>query len=110
MWAADFPAGAAAELAPGVAGFEPLAGEGITFVTELRGLEGVLNVVRDRRKPEGRFTLAPDAHAWYPLGDGRFTYVLQVDRDGERGLIGDNDRARAAGWAAGPTRSPTPPP
>jgi hypothetical protein len=95
LWAADFPAGAAAELAPGVAGFEPLAGEGITFVTELRGLEGVLNVVRDRRKPEGRFTLAPDAHAWYPLGDGRFTYVLQVDDAGERGLIGDNDTGKS---------------
>jgi hypothetical protein len=97
LWAADFPAGArAAQLAAGVSGFEPLSGQGITFITELRGLEGLLNVVRDRLQPQARYPLAPDAHAWYPLGDGHFTYVLQVDGNGvERGLIGDNQQGTA---------------
>jgi hypothetical protein len=97
LWSADFPSGArATQLAAGVSAFEPLSGQGITFITDQRGLEGLLNVVRDRLQPQGRYPLAPDAHAWYPLGDARFTYVLQVARSGaERGLIGDNQQGTA---------------
>jgi hypothetical protein len=104
LWAADFPSGArATQLAAGVSAFEPLAGQGITFITDLRGLEGLLNVVRDRLQPQARYPLAPDAHAWYPLGDGRFTYVLQVDDSGaERGLIGDNQQGTACRLGSSP--------
>jgi hypothetical protein len=65
---------------------------GVAFLTELRGLEGTLNILRDRRRPDSAAMLARGAHFWYPSADGRFTYVLQVDRDGERGIIGDNER------------------
>ena len=103
LWAADFPGGGSpVEIAAGVSGFEVLGGGGVVYLTDLRGLEGVLNVLPDPRRPETRMRLAPDAHAWYPLGHGRFTYVLQSNAQGERGLIGDNQNGTTCTLASGP--------
>jgi hypothetical protein len=103
LWAAEFPSGGSpVEIAARVSGFEALAAGGVAFLTDVRGLEGMLNVLPDPRRPETRVQLAPDAHAWYPLGDGRFTYVLQSNSQGERGLIGDNQRGSTCTLASGP--------
>lgn len=101
LWAADFPSGEnATMIAAGVSDFAALGAGGTLFLTDVRGLEGLLNIVPDRRRPEGRMPLAPDAHAWYPLADDRFTYILQSDRNGERGLLADNQRVATCSLAS----------
>ncbi len=89
LWSADFPSGGnVTMLTDGVFDFEVLGGSrGVAFRTDLKGFEGILHRIRDRARTQ----VAIDAHAWYPSEDGRFTYILQVDRRAERGLIADND-------------------
>jgi hypothetical protein len=98
LWGAAFPSGeGAAAVAPGVFGYEAIGPSGISYLTDLVGNEGTLHSVPDRRKPDTRFVIAADAHAWYPLGDGRYSYILQSDRNGDHGLIADNTTGTTAG-------------
>jgi hypothetical protein len=96
LWAADFPSGEAVmEIAKGVHDYSLLGratgkDEGLLFVTEMRGLEGVLQVMRDRKQPRDTKVLSRDAHFWYPSPDGKFTYILEVTRREEHGSIADN--------------------
>jgi hypothetical protein len=99
LWSADFPTGDnLTMLSNGVFDFEvlrrPGGDGGVAFRTDLKGYEGVLYLIRDRAHPEARTKVAADAHAWYPSQDGRFTYILQVDRLAERGLVMDNDSGK----------------
>lgn len=110
LWAADFPGGeGAAELARGVFSFSLLgrsqrADGGVLFVTEMRGLEGVLRLLPDRRRPAESREISRDAHFWYASPDGRFTYVLEVTRREERGVIVDNQRGSVCRLGSGPDR------
>jgi hypothetical protein len=91
LWSADFPSGDnVVELARGVFDFQVIGDEGVAFRTEIRGAEGVLHVVPDRRVPGQRFVLSADAHAWYPLAASRFAYILRSRQGEERGFVGDS--------------------
>jgi hypothetical protein len=98
LWSAAFPSGAdAQELSPGVFDFQTVGDEGVAFRTDVRGFEGVLQVVPDRRDPARRFALSPDVHAWYPLASGRLTYILRARPGEERGFVGDVERGSICG-------------
>ncbi len=96
LWAADFPSGQGeGELAKGVFSFTALGRSagldlGVLYLTEMGGLEGVLSVLRDRRRPDSAQILSHDAHFWYPSADANFTYVLEVTQNDERGILADN--------------------
>jgi hypothetical protein len=98
LWSADFPGGGAlARIADDVSWFQPLGvprrqASGVAVLSDLRGFEGSLYLHRDRARPESRTKVADDVHAWYLSEDERFTFILQVDGQGERGLLADNDR------------------
>jgi hypothetical protein len=98
LWVAEFPAGTSpAEIAPNVFAFQPLGASGqpdrgVGFITDQRGFEGTLHLMRDRQRPREHVTLARDVHFWDPSADGRFVYILQVDPHAERGLLVDGER------------------
>jgi hypothetical protein len=90
LWAADLPGGGSAQLiSAGVRSFEPLAGTSVAFVTDMVELEGRLHLLPDWHHPTTRAGLVENAHAWYPVDGGRYLYILQVDDQGERGMMAD---------------------
>ena len=102
LWAADFPSGGrAVELASGVSAFEPLAGQGVTFLTELRGLEGVLNVVRDRRAPTAASPWPPAPTPGTRSATAASPTSCRSTTTGERGLIGDNEQGTSCRLSSG---------
>ena len=91
LWAADPSSGAEPmEIASGVLYFRPVSRTGVGFLTEPQ--QGTLYVQRDWRDPESRFRMAGDVSGWDTFAQGRLTNVYQVDDNGMRMLVGDNER------------------
>ena len=84
------------EIASGVMVYVPVSRTGVGFitdpVTEPHVVKGTLHVQPDWRRPESRFRMASDVSGWLSFAQGRFTEVVQVDDNGTRVLVRDNER------------------
>lgn len=97
LTATEFPGAAPlGDVATGVYAYRPLGApgvdRGVAFMTQPSGLEGTLHLARDPRRPGESVVVEQDVHFWRPSTDGRFLYILQSDRRGERGLMADIDQ------------------
>ena len=103
LWAADFPGGTSpGSWPPAWPGSSRWRARGSPSSPSCAASRGCSTSCRIATTPRGGSPWRPTPTPGTRSADARFTYVLQVDDDGERGLIGDNERGTSCRLASGP--------